>query len=289
MRVSRILTLAFNALLLAGCNLVLDIQEASVDPRLVPSEDAGRDASDRLSPSKPAATSDSAEPKSEVSDPPPAREAGLGSGNNHDAGTETDTDHATSAQAAASGASEDTQGAEETTRPALCERYCTEVMENCKGDLEQYRDTRQCLTICTLFPEGELLSDANDNTIACRLRYASNARYAGGVELAAYCRQAGPGGDDRCGSNCEGYCTLMEEVCTPGEAGIYRFDSREECMTTCQALPRTSTGYSTSNFELSDGNHVQCRIFHVTSAAMLDAEEHCEHAMGLTLCEEPAP
>lgn len=272
-----------------GCNLVLDIQEASIDPRLVAPTDAGAETSERLSPSNPTGpTKDTSSSHDEEE-----RDGGSNPGATGvwDGGFE-DTDESTSSpaspQAPPSGDTETSNGGD-STEPTLCERYCGEVMENCKGDLEQYRDLRQCLTVCALYPEGELLSDANDNTIACRLRYASNARYAGGVELAAYCRQAGPGGDDRCGSNCEGYCTLMEGVCTPEEAGIYRFESRAACLDACQALPRSSVSYSTSNFELSDGNHVQCRLFHVTSAAMLDAEEHCEHAMGLTLCEDVGP
>jgi hypothetical protein len=177
----------------------------------------------------------------------------------------------------------------------LCEKYCDEIGELCTGELEQYRDRRQCLTICSFYPEGSLLSEDNDNTVACRLRYASKARYAAGTEHAAYCRQGGPGGDGRCGSNCEGYCTLMMGVCTEETADLYRFAGVEECLSACEDLPLSTESYSTSNVAISDGDHVQCRLFHVTSAAMLDAEEHCEHAMGLTLCEatevaeEPAP
>ena len=104
--------------------------------------------------------------------------------------------------------------------------------------------------------------------------------------MAAYCREAGPGGDGECGSNCEGYCTLMMGVCTEEEALLYRYESFESCMQACEALPVSSVPYSTTDPEVSDGNHVQCRLFHVTSAAMLDAEEHCEHAMGVVLCEE---
>ena len=114
---------------------------------------------------------------------------------------------------------------------------------------------------------------------------ASNARYAAGTEQAAYCRQAGPGGDGRCGSNCEGYCTLMMEVCSPNVTSIYRYKNMNECTDACEALPVSDVPYSSAGVLVADGNHVQCRLFHVTSAAMLDAEEHCEHAVGITLCE----
>ena len=78
----------------------------------------------------------------------------------------------------------------------------------------------------------------------------------------------------------------MMGVCTAEEAGLFHYDSIDTCLQECEALPLSSVGYSALDPEVSDGNHVQCRIFHVTSAAMLDAEEHCEHAMGAVLCEE---
>lgn len=170
---------------------------------------------------------------------------------------------------------------------SLCDKYCEEVTEHCTGDLQQYRDLRQCQTVCELFPQGELASRANENTVACRLRYASNARYAAGTEQSAYCRQAGPGGDGRCGTNCESYCTLMMQVCSAEVAAIYRYETVEECIGACSALPVSDEPYSSASIVVADGNHVQCRLFHVTSAAMLDAEEHCEHAIGITLCEAP--
>lgn len=170
---------------------------------------------------------------------------------------------------------------------SVCTKYCEEIMEQCVGEMAQYRDLRQCLTVCELFPEGELTSDENENTVACRLRYASNARYAAGTELSAYCRQAGPGGDGRCGNNCEGYCTLMMQVCSSDVTSIYRYQTMNECTAACGALPVSDAPYSSTGTLVADGNHVQCRLFHVTSAAMLDAEEHCEHAIGITLCEAP--
>src|SRR5690606_26307122 len=170
----------------------------------------------------------------------------------------------------AANASEDDTGEGTSTVPdmaeTLCDKYCEEITELCTGELAQYRDKRQCQTVCAMFPEGDIASEVNENTVSCRLRYASKSRYAAGVELAAYCRQAGPGGDGRCGSNCEGYCTLMKGVCTPEEAGIYRFEDDASCMQACESLPSSSVPYSTSGGEeLSDGDHVQCRLFHVTS------------------------
>jgi hypothetical protein len=43
--------------------------------------------------------------------------------------------------------------------------------------------------------------------------------------------------------------------------------------------------YSISDGSLPDRNDAQCRLFHVNSAVM-DPDEHCEHAMGVTMCDE---
>jgi hypothetical protein len=76
----------------------------------------------------------------------------------------------------------------------------------------------------------------------------------------------------------------MMNVCTENSAQVYHYEEHTECLEACGELPASDVAYSTSDPLVSDGNHVQCRLFHVTSAAMLDTEEHCEHAVGVTLC-----
>ena len=164
--------------------------------------------------------------------------------------------------------------------PTLCESYCATIGEYCVSDNLQYRDDEQCLRVCTAFSQGNV-GDEDQNSVACRLKYAGKARYAAGTELAAYCRQAGPGGDDRCGSNCEGLCSIMMLACTQQEASPYYYESVDACLSDCATLPEVDYYYG-----IADGNSVQCRIFHAASAAMYDASEHCEHAFGVTLCEE---
>jgi hypothetical protein len=177
---------------------------------------------------------------------------------------------------------------EETTTPvSMCETYCTQITQSCSGSMEQYVDVEQCMDVCALLPQGTL-GETTGNTVACRLKQAADARYAIGTERGLICRRAGPGGDGHCGGNCEGFCSLMAGVCTAMASPLYRYASTEECMTACAALPDGEIAYSTSNEAVSDGNSVQCRLFHVNSAAMLDPLEHCEHAMGVTLCEPGA-
>jgi hypothetical protein len=323
--VTRIVLLCWLGLAQLSCNAILGIEQAHVDPRLSPAQgkvdaatedevlhvtDAGQDGSvwDAATPGNPPNVLDG-DASGEVT----ATELSLSDGGGatgqspptDDSLPEADAGEAPTATASTSSLPpeetvtdelpSDLDGGAElgldsglTPEPTVCEKYCEEVMELCSGALEQYRDMRQCLTVCEYFPEGQIESDENENTAACRLRFASKARYASGTELEAYCRQAGPGGDGRCGSNCDGFCTVMQGVCTDEAADIYHFNDVAACLSACEQLPVSAETYSTANPNISDGDHVQCRLFHVTSAAMLDAEEHCEHAMGLTLCEAPA-
>jgi hypothetical protein len=166
---------------------------------------------------------------------------------------------------------------------SLCEQYCNTITQYCVGTALQYKDRDQCLAVCKLFPQGAV-GDPDGNTIACRTKYAGKARYAGGTELTAYCRQAGPGGDGRCGTNCDGLCTITMATCTVEDTPPYFFSNDAACHSTCQGLPDIPFVYG--DVSVADGNSAQCRLFHVISAAMMDPEEHCEHVMGLTLCEK---
>ena len=166
--------------------------------------------------------------------------------------------------------------------PDLCVDYCNQVTQYCTGDNLQYKDLEQCLKVCEYFPQG-MVGEPDGDSVACRLKYAGKARYAGGTELAAYCRQGGPGGDGRCGSNCDGFCDISQATCSAAETAPYYYPSRQACENSCATLPDIPFVYGSK--ESADGNSVQCRLFHVMSAAMADAGEHCAHVLGITLCE----
>ena len=165
-----------------------------------------------------------------------------------------------------------------------CDEYCALMDSECVGEAAQYRDQAQCKRICHLLPAGTK-GGPDENSVACRLKYAQKTHYGNGTEVTVYCREAGPSGDGHCGSACDGFCSLMGTVCTEATAGSYHFQSDQDCLTTCNALPAPTVSYSSSDPQVSDGNHALCRLFHVASAAMADADEHCEHAMGVTLCQ----
>jgi hypothetical protein len=163
-----------------------------------------------------------------------------------------------------------------------CERYCEAVTEGCTGDSTQYTDYDACLVTCPYFPLGTE-GDTTGNTLQCRLNYALKAP----SEPVTYCTWAGPGGDGMCGSNCEGFCTLMTATCTPtstGAAGEY-FPSNEECLNRCATLPAVGSYCATDNSITGGADTFECRLYHVAAAIYADDSAiHCPHAMGLALC-----
>jgi len=169
--------------------------------------------------------------------------------------------------------------------PSLCESYCDAVVSSCSGAQAQYLNREACLATCPDFPEGAS-GDSQGNTVNCRLTYALKAP----IEPYTYCTWAGPGGDGKCGSNCQGFCSVMMQTCTQKttQKGADFFASESACLKTCAALPDVGD-YSASNAMLQRGaDHVQCRIYHVGAAVQGDPAIHCPHAMGQKLCLDPA-
>jgi hypothetical protein len=164
---------------------------------------------------------------------------------------------------------------------AICTQYCKDIMDYCKDSQKQYVDTEQCLKVCALFPEGQI-AEPDANTASCRLKYAGKARYAAGSERDAYCQKAGPGSDGTCGQICDGFCTIMMPTCTVKFAPYY-YLSASDCQTSCRSLNNVPP-YTVADGTLPDRNDAQCRLFHANSSVM-DPDEHCEHAMGVTMCE----
>ena len=274
-------------LVVFGCNQLIGIEEAHVDAELNGNSDTGEQSGGQ-----------GGTDTGSVSAGDGASSGGNGTSTGGSAGIAMGTSSNTGGASSGSGGLGNGTGAEDASAEAntgsaeppasLCEAYCDEIMEACDGELLQYRDVAQCLAICETLPEGTL-GQVNENTVSCRMKFAGDARYGSGTELEAYCRWAGPAGGGRCGSECEAFCSIMTGVCTVESSSFYHFESEGDCLSACQELPSLETGYSAADPSIADGNHVQCRLFHVMSAAMLDPEEHCEHAMGITLCEETAP
>jgi hypothetical protein len=238
---------------LAGCAGLLGIEEATCDPSYDP-RCAGRSVVTLM----PSAGSGGAQ----------AGGAGGSAGAGESAGAGGNS-------GAAGGDMAGAGGAPETPEPPLCERYCDTIAAACTGANEQYASPMACRAVCALLDAGEP-GDLSGNTVECRLARALLARGTG--EPAFYCHSAGPGGAGVCGTDCEGFCTIMAEQCT--QMGTF-----QQCLPLCSAVPNLtdedeSITYATS---IMDGDSVQCRLYHVT-AATLDATMHCSHAAGVALC-----
>jgi hypothetical protein len=232
---------------LASCNQLLGIEESFVDPALGQGIPAAGEGGERN-----------------------AGEAGGNAGAPSSGGAPSGGETTAAGAAGAPGSEAD-----------ICAQYCALMSEHCLGDAAQYRDDAQCLKICRALPVGEL-DDDRVNTASCRRRYAGKARYLAGAELTTNCRYAGPGGDGRCGSNCEGLCSVTMAACRLEVSDPYYYESLDTCLLDCEGLPAAAYGYGLT----SAGNSLECRLFHASSAMMNDADEHCEHALGITLCTD---
>ena len=147
-------------------------------------------------------------------------------------------------------------------------------MQNCKPPFAVYTSLEACLAVCQVLPAGD--PDAQiGNNVACRLRNAQLANTTGEPDI--HCPVAGPGGLGTCGSNCEGYCVIVSQVCSAGFS--LQFESLVDCNRQCEAL--TDSGA----FDVTQkaGNTVGCRLWH-SSAASLDPGTHCPHALGAPPC-----
>jgi hypothetical protein len=258
------------AWLLFGCGQVLGIHDAQLDPSLSEVQEGGAPSNH------------------------PAEDGGASSTGNQAGASSSSTSSSEAGSAGeqaagaggASGAAPGEGGANAGPLP-LCERYCAAVNDGCGGSHTQYLSLEGCLAICALLPAG-MPGDSSGNTVNCRLGYALKAR----SEPYTYCTWAGPGGDGKCGSNCDGFCTVMMQECTAASTpnGRDYFKDLASCMTTCNGLDDVGN-YSATDSALQTGaDHVQCRLYHVDAAVTEDdPTTHCPHATGQSLCHATTP
>lgn len=301
------------ALVALGCNELLGVEDARVDPTLLPAKggSAGTNAESASGRGGSGATGgistgtggtatagrggsmgDAGGDGNEDGGAPP------GGGGKASAGTTSDGAGGGSAGSSAGTANGGTgnvmEGEGGTGEPelTLCERYCDAVMTNCKGRYEQYREFGECVAVCRTMTPGSP-GDRDVDTVECRLRQAGFAK----SEPFVYCKSSGPLGAGECGSNCATYCNLMQRTCTPetteGNLEPSYFETTEACLASCTALvptettPDEYTSSATVDPPCYVGNHVYCRAFHVTSAIVEGApDEHCPHALGAEPCTD---
>jgi hypothetical protein len=170
---------------------------------------------------------------------------------------------------------------------ALCNTYCDAALGNCQDEYSVYASRDTCLGVCQkleLAGKTGTSGDQSGNTIYCRLAQARSAKSTG--EPQSYCFAAGPGGGNLCGSNCEGYCVLLQQTC-PNDFKTAQFnDSLAYCLTTaCPSIPTLDAGFNSGQ---ESGNSINCRLYHVSAANADDQAPgiHCPHAAGATPCSD---
>lgn len=162
-----------------------------------------------------------------------------------------------------------------------CQTYCATVEANCQGDRALFPSAASCPSVCSGLPPG-VPGDTAGNSLACRLTQAELAAKTG--EPSFYCPSAGPGGGSPapgggfvCGTNCDGYCALMEAFCPAERAALA--EQSGSCLDACAKVPDVG-GYNTQDFY--SGDTLQCRLFHLTGAGIDPI--HCKHASGEPPC-----
>lgn len=152
-----------------------------------------------------------------------------------------------------------------TNNSAECTSYCDTVMTACTGANAVYTTRELCLGVCKELEPGDPLEPVG-NTLACRVQEAKAAER----EPADHCRFLGPGGGDKCGSDCEAYCDLFPKLC-PDDV---QYPTNDECLKACGGL------IDQDRFDVvedHEGDTIECRLVHVSSATV-KPDEHCQHA-----------
>jgi hypothetical protein len=258
--------LLLQALGVSGCSMVLGIDGAHFDASL--EDEAGKSSSSAGA--RGASTATGGSPGSSSA------------GSLAVAGSEVDQ--------ADAGADSSSGGSGGQGAQALCDRYCAIVLASCTGQLEQYSSLNQCLQVCQRLPAG-LPDDHDQNSVECRLRQAQFAQ----SEPLVYCKSSGPLGQDKCGSNCADYCSLMQVTCTAastaGNLEPSYYGDEKACLSACVGLvpgEHDAVSYSSSPTAVPSsyvGNNVFCRSYHVAAALDQAApDEHCPHARGGDPC-----
>ncbi len=174
----------------------------------------------------------------------------------------------------------------------LCSQYCAQISQKCSS-APQYDDTRpaECESVCRHFPRAEGESPTGNN-LECRL-----ARVTSASGERSDCFAAGRGGDDVCGTSCDAYCSLVQDLCpahsSEFDAGASLADDAAACQSDCSRLAnRRDYDPSLGGEDEFDEEvaTVQCRLWHLGSAA-IEVEQfgtldnsHCDHAVGVREC-----
>lgn len=147
---------------------------------------------------------------------------------------------------------------------ALCQLYCDEADDKCKGPNALYDDYASCLNTCEDFPALGLPDEPTGNTVHCRIYHLS---LAAAVDPVTHCPHAGASGAMVCvgASPCTSYCGAVLENCT--DADIV-FPTVDDCLAACADYPKNGMP------DDETGDTLQCRHTNAAAAAT-NAPFHC--------------
>jgi len=151
-----------------------------------------------------------------------------------------------------------------------CDAWCSMLADACPVDYQAWAD---CPTACSTIPKSggfDLDGNYTKDTVECRLIHlgavGSERDVSDHCGHGSYIAQANcvPPEDEP--PTCSRYCDIAMINCKGNDV----YESRDECMATCAALP---LGENTDKEE----NTVGCRTYHAKNAAG-SAVTHCPHA-----------
>ncbi|MCA9540581.1 MAG: hypothetical protein KC620_16890, partial [Myxococcales bacterium] len=144
-----------------------------------------------------------------------------------------------------------------------CEVYCNRMEQNCP---DSWADRDTCMQFCAEMPDDAPQGSVEGDSVQCRIYHASVPAAA---DPALHCPHAALSGAGVCGSGCDVYCRNVMDHCTE-ELAIY--PSMDACMAACGAMPNDGEDGAT------EGNSVQCRLYHSSFPAEESPAVHCPHA-----------
>jgi hypothetical protein len=164
-------------------------------------------------------------------------------------------------------------GASPTPTPASCTALCLSAGTALCDDTVGAYAAGTCPSYCASSAGWAVgtVDTSGGNSIACRQHYAQLVEQ-GTTSRAAGCPNAGPSGNDVCGTWCDNYCQLALRNCT-GPNELYA--DVPSCMAACSGL--ASTGQPGDQ----TGDSVQCRIYHLGIAAT-DPATFCAHGAAVS-------
>ncbi|OGQ09969.1 MAG: hypothetical protein A2138_20810 [Deltaproteobacteria bacterium RBG_16_71_12] len=141
-----------------------------------------------------------------------------------------------------------------------CDVYCDAAMGNCTDANAQYGDRDSCLAACAIIPAGGEVNTPSGDSVQCRLFHLGAAK----GDPAGHCAASGATGANACGTWCNVYCDVMDEVC-PDE-----YTGAADCDSACGEFGDDGA------INDAEGDTVQCRLYHAGAAAADNS--HCAHA-----------